>query len=317
MNTVFFLGAGVSKETGTPTEKELWKQVILKWQETGNKKLKQLLDFASYLNLAKQGEIVNADFSQLLTIIDLSLERNASLGCYDEDLLREIRRNMVYAMCLVLENIFEPEKMKSFRVFCTQLSPRDTVITLNYDTVLDRIMEHYIGRVSYGFKSTINYDNKKQKKGNREQLLLKPHGSLNWLFCNCCNQIFLLSPSEGLSWLDKDKYCPFDSHVLQNVIIAPSYYKRFSVPQLHDVWNKCFHRIKEAQVVNFIGYSFPPGDIHIIYLIKKAILAGHEIPQINIITPDPRGAVLKRCEKMFANYHYYKMSFDQYFKRYG
>jgi len=316
LTAVYFFGAGVSKEAGVPTQKEIWERIVSRWQETKDQWMKEILEFAAYLNFGADANNIQVDTAELLTLIDLALEQNAALGRYDGENLRKIHRYLIHAMCDVLETQIEPEKMDVFRDFCRILSPEDTVITLNYDTVVDRIISHHIGSVSYGFQFS-SWRNEYFVCGNDgKQLILKPHGSLNWLYCNCCNKIYRAFPKkEGPMPPKTDETCPWDGNALHEVIITPSFQKKFLVPQLHNIWVQCFDRIRTAREINFVGYSFPPGDIHIIYLIKRAVLAGGTIPAINVITPDSRGWVLDRCRRIFSDFCFYKMSFGNFFGR--
>src|SRR5690606_8883546 len=139
------------------------------------------------------------------------------------------------------------------------------------------------GAVSYGFPLT-PLSGEEIKPGGH--LLLKPHGSLNWLYCSRCNNVFLSSPPVTENYFPDRLKCLHDGDDLERVLVTPSYEKKFLVPQLHDVWHRCFCKLKEASRIFFIGYSFPPGDIHLIYLIKRAILAGGKSPEINIVARD-------------------------------
>ncbi|MGI6629384.1 MAG: hypothetical protein ACOX4H_02445 [Bacillota bacterium] len=66
-------------------------------------------------------------------------------------------------------------------------------------------------------------------------------------------------------------------------------------------------------MIYFIGYSFPPGDVHIIHLIKRAVLAGRKIPEINVVSPDSRGMMFQRCQSIFSKFNFYRTSFHDFF----
>ena len=309
---IYFLGAGASREAGIPTQKELWEQIEERLTKKGDKKIKPVLDFASYLNFAKPNTKVNINTAELLTIMDLALEQNVSLGKYGGDDLRKIRNILVNAMCDILEQAAYKEGAGVLAEFCQKLTGEDSIISLNYDTVIDHILMDCMGEIDYGFSFDQVFGTPFFGKREGKQLLLKPHGSLNWRYCSRCNHIYLLldKRKEGCS---RQLTCPADKHPLREVIVTPTYHKKFLVPQLHNVWMLCFEKIKEAEMINFVGYSFPPGDVHIIHLIKRAVLAGGKIPEINVISPDSRGTVFERCENIFSKFNYYRTSFRDYF----
>jgi NAD-dependent SIR2 family protein deacetylase len=310
---IFFLGAGASREAGIPTQKELWEEIQKNYFKTGALELKKILDFAAYLNFAKPNSNVQTNTAELLTLIDLTLEQNSALGKYAEKDLRRIKEILLAAICDVLEGAVKKERYGVLADFCQQLTSEDCIISLNYDTVVDHILFDCWGAVDYGF--SIEFMDEKAiftPKEAWQPLLLKPHGSLNWLYCARCNQLYLLLDSSAPKSPCGLK-CRRDRHPLSRVMVTPSYHKRFRVPQLHDVWRQCFARINRAQVIYFIGYSFPPGDVHIIHLIKRAVLASGHRPEIYVISPDTCGTVLKNCENIFSTFYYYRTSFHDYF----
>lgn len=309
--TVYFLGAGVSKEAGAPTQKEMWEQVVHLWKTTGDEKIKAVLDFAGYLNLDISGSPVKVNIAEVLTLVDMALEQDVSLGCYDPEFLRKIRHYFVYAICQVLKNSACLVKGKVFAAFCHALDPGDIVISLNYDTIIDGILMDCPRQVSYGFYLE-DFFGHMMGVSREGQLLLKPHGSLNWLFCRCCNGMYLASKEDEVL-AEPGFFCPKDRHRLNEVIVTPTYQKKFLVPQLHQVWGQCFQELKKADAITFLGYSFPPGDVHIIYLIKRAILAGGKNPEIKVVVPDSQGLVLARCESIFSRCRFFNTSFGRYF----
>lgn len=309
---IYFLGAGASREAGIPTQKELWEQIEERFAQTGDYQVKQVLDFAAYINFAEPNTKVNINTAELLTIIDLALEQNVSLGKYEGDVLRRIRDVLVHVMCAILESAVHKERYGVLAEFCQTLTYEDSIISLNYDTVIDHILMDCMSVIDYGFPFDHVFGEESLGKEERRQLLLKPHGSLNWRYCSRCNHIYLLLDKREEDYSRK-MTCLADEHPLREVIVTPTYHKRFLVPQLHDVWMLCFDKIKQAEVINFVGYSFPPGDVHIIHLIKRAILAGMKSPEINLISPDSYGTVFQRCENIFSKFNYFKTSFRDYF----
>lgn len=315
VNTIYFLGAGVSKETGAPTQKELWEEAIALWKRINDQKIKEVLDFGLYVNFGRDIDDIKVDFGELLTLIDLALEQDATLGAYNGNKLRQLRSNVVYTICKSLEHSIKPVKNDALDRFVKLLTPNDTIISLNYDTVIDNMIFDNFGKVSYGFVFSSIFSEDWEQEGSPGQLLLKPHGSLNWFYCKRCNNIYM-APKKYVQCSQKELLCLTDDYPLHEVIVSPSYHKRFLVPQLHDVWMQCFYQIKNADVINFMGYSFPPADIHITYLIKRAILARGKIPRINVVTRDSQGIVLERCNQTFADFNYFNTTFSDYMLKY-
>lgn len=299
--TVYFLGAGVSREAGVPTQKELWGMLLDRWQKKQDPKMGEVLECAAALNLGRLQPGMQVDLAQFLTLIDLALEQDVSLGPYDGETLRRIRALTVRAVCEVLQGSVQEGQEEKFYPFCRNLQGDDTIVSFNYDTVIDSMLKRFCGDLSYGFPVADKDGFLTETEG---QLLLKPHGSLNWLYCRRCNQIFL-SPRDC---------CLFDGHPLREVLITPTYAKKFLVPQLHLVWSQSFCRIKKARRLFFVGYSFPPGDIHLVYLIKRAVLAGGGHPEIHIVGPQG-GRMQERAAGIFTEFFYHPASFSEFFRQ--
>ena len=132
---------------------------------------------------------------------------------------------------------------------------KNTIITLNYDTVLEEALGNWKIPFWYGFKPrSVEYDaSSKWARENPDDALtiLKLHGSVNWAKSK---------RSRGRlnvygSYSDVLKV---DGRV---VLIPPTWRKSFQGP-LSEVWNAAIQALSEATRVVIIGFSVPPTDIH-------------------------------------------------------
>ncbi|TAK01183.1 MAG: hypothetical protein EPO39_14640 [Candidatus Manganitrophaceae bacterium] len=170
------------------------------------------------------------------------------------------------------ENIYQ-RFLKKFNI------PSDnttTFISLNYDTVL----EHALDQVntpdhSSWFYAHVQTDVPRDPKGIQIQVL-KPHGSLNWLFEG--NE-----PSVSISTdyqLDPVQNRSFKTNIFeQAMIVLPTQLKQeLNIESTQDkvttdlftkIWKSMADVLAEANRVFIIGYSFPSTDHHFRTLMRQ------------------------------------------------
>ncbi len=151
--------------------------------------------------------------------------------------------------------------------------------------------------------------------------LLNLHGSLNWKYCNCCNQT-LLTPWDrtidlhkgkflGFTYPDNEEYeyvCPLDGTEFQTLIMPPSYLKSLNQPVISQLFSEASREIRDAKKIVFVGYSLSDADVHIKALFRKQLRSDQEV----IVVNNKKAKVLKN--KYFAlakNMKYVQCSFEE------
>jgi len=170
-----------------------------------------------------------------------------------------------------------------------------TFISLNYDTLLDsqlnRCLEKNKTKTNYNDPSIecLNYDygfkvvNEKGKLqyGNKNILLLKPHGSLNLTFCERCKKFIWRLDSWYASMMNKRANCPCCKKYMNSPpLIPPLYGKNLEslqlAPEVTDKIKLIRDKIKDsiecAEHITIVGYSFPPYDYDFRYLFVEGLL---------------------------------------------
>lgn len=124
---------------------------------------------------------------------------------------------------------------------------------------------------SVSFRSVVNALS--NDAGVRQPLLLKIHGSLNWLYCPTCSQLDCFAGEKIVAQIAHDPM-PITCEMCQEprvpIIIPPTFFKVMSNFYLQQIWRKTEETIREADHLIFCGYSFPDADIHFKYLLKRA-----------------------------------------------
>ncbi|NJO36124.1 MAG: hypothetical protein HC869_26795 [Rhodospirillales bacterium] len=124
--------------------------------------------------------------------------------------------------------------------------------------------------------------------------LLKLHGSLNWYYCPHCQRLDLGISAEGnltekvlhkfvkgereKKRLLETRYegrevsgCEACGAEVRPVLISPSLYKDYRNPHISRIWYEAEMLLRHSSQVVFIGYSFPDDDVHVAYLMKRAL----------------------------------------------
>ena len=157
----------------------------------------------------------------------------------------------------------------------------NTIITFNYDTVLEDALMNIQVPIDYGFQQdwTI-YDDSWPKPDPKKKALklLKIHGSVNWFQNQRELQNVTIYRSYELG-VNKDKMP--SRHV---AIVPPTWRKDFSGP-LSDVWRESIHALRDATRIIFVGFSFPDTDAHIKYLLAAGLQENISLRNIYCINP--------------------------------
>jgi NAD-dependent SIR2 family protein deacetylase len=188
-----------------------------------------------------------------------------------EDFLR-----LTFAVLGAIELGAKPQNLYSKLVH--HLEPSDTIITLNYDTVLDRALIRSGWSPDTGY-CLIGGRNKVIPRSSgipasprlASVKLLKLHGSLNWMVRGSykkVQRVFEKKPSQVLvhKFPRKNEKSGFIRQ-----IIPPIYGKFFNHPHWQTLWGHAYKAIIESDVVVVIGCSLVDTDFHLSGMLGHAI----------------------------------------------
>lgn len=234
----------------------------------------------------------------------------------------------VFWFAHVLNEIQNGSPCPIYSEMVNQISEGDTLLTFNWDTILDRVL-YETGRWfpddGYGISFDSLLDKKWRDCNSTSSFckLLKLHGSTNWLGgyvtrnLQTGKRMWMADEKtvdshwcvvDGSEWFStyKDRwrpgYQPFSYFFPPNdpitdlplmpVIIPPKEVKSFDeyASLFNPIWQKAQEALNEADKLVIIGYSFPPTDEHAFSLIDQFI-SKHEDKMIEIIDPFSEGVV--------------------------
>jgi hypothetical protein len=158
---------------------------------------------------------------------------------------------------------------------------RSSVITFNYDDLVEQSIARLGGAYNFGFsqapklKGAVPYD----KNGLP---ILKLHGSVTW------------SNTNGEFTVHKD-YASVVGDGLVPEIIPPTWNKSIA-NQLAEVWFSAISRLSTATKIFIIGFSMPKTDMHFRYLLAAGMKENVSLREIVFV--DPAADISKRVAEL-------------------
>jgi len=197
-------------------------------------------------------------------------------------------------------------------------------ISLNYDVLLDdalrdcvrdRIIDDYdYGILLSDVTEPYGLGRPQQFRCRHGLLLLKPHGSLNLVYCSHkqapYGEGFYYSPTEPIAAVAHTLKCPGCGNPLKPLLIPPLYNKgdfiaasaykspRIAWRSTPETYRKhCDHRIKEilgrADEITVVGYSLPPYDYDFRSLLTTSLMGNpnRKYLRLTLVTKGDQTAV--------------------------
>ncbi len=349
MKTVVIFGAGATKACGGPLTNEILPAAYTSGIEEREQFLFTVKEFLKDVFFLPAATIPEAhDYPPLpllLSLVDMGIDLKHAFGPTSEcslgpvwapPLLNKVRSGIDYAIFAVLESSLRRPHANPYDELFRKIYDQDgqlpTVISLNYDLIADNTMFRIEEQSGGGVPNyACEIDTPAYKARPRGTLLLKIHGSLNWLYCPGCHRLDVGMSGRGFSKvLDEvyeqvrlgDRYgctsspCPACDTPVQPVMVTPTQLKDYRNPHLARVWYLAEMALRQAQRAIFIGYSLPDDDLHVIYLLKRGL---HHLKAENITVVEYGGQPLdqsevgKRYRAIFSpNIQWFSDGFEHY-----
>ena len=290
MSDVFIFGAGASMEYRGACgplfcDKDFF-QVVEKMWTTGNR-----ANFRNYdggrLDWPRLKQFVEKRFNRPVESIGLE-EAFVEVDGMEQDL------EDLFCRCIELALFWRmrgtsPQNLYTHCEFLRRvLRPGGTLITFNYDPILEYALTHiaHCGTISWNPVTGYGLPFKKEFSGGhlrelttKQQSnvsLFKLHGSMNWLF------FYGESPSQPRYLLRftndsllrgvgfKIMVEETSSTVLRPLFVPPKSAKDYESYGLTELWNKAEQALENPTSLTVIGYRFPKTDAGALELIRKA-----------------------------------------------
>lgn len=233
-------------------------------------------------------------FSQLESMIDAARFGPKGAAKLTGAELRKKRERLMKALAAVLEASTD-KAIRSERG-CTRhlklvnaLRPRDTVISFNYDCVMDCALRlggngKWGARYGYAFRRPSRVLEEGDRYWSADLpapnaastiYLLKLHGSLNWQLPPTADGDILLKQR-----LHRQNGTP------RFTIIPPGWSKHErDEPEFDELWKKAERALRNAKTIAVVGFSFTPTDLHVQAVVRLAIARSNSLRHLVIANP--------------------------------
>lgn len=284
MNTCYIFGAGASAAEGLPGTDGLFAQAFEVLGPQFDRSVRRVWTF---LERVFGIRIDGADsfrglpsVDEVISLVDHCVAEGQGLGhSYGPARLGRVKLALQHLLCATLDAAGDgaPTHTGPYRRFVEHLAGRGApvgLISLNYDTLLDRAV------ASAGLGPDYGFDRPDWRPDAHTLVLAKLHGSLNWALCPACDRIEVL---RGRATMGQVTCSGCGNPRLQELIVTPSLHKRYTSVQLKHVWSLAFDMLRQAERIVFVGYSLPAADMPVLHLILRAMLLQPARPAIEVI----------------------------------
>lgn len=168
--------------------------------------------------------------------------------------------------------------------------PTTSIITTNYDCCMDLALIH--GGIPLSYLVEFSNTPEIEQKDVSLIQLTKLHGSLNWFYCETCQQVHLIDIETAVAQYKENKYlypiiaiCKDCGGQLRGLLVPPLAMKFDIYPPLNTLLDRAADAFNQSDLIVVVGFSFADADLYISRMLSKAIQTSEEI-KLLIFDPD-------------------------------
>jgi hypothetical protein len=304
---VFLLGAGASKACGLPLTNELLPTVLPALKTKSLRK--RTADFLKYLYPYFEPRWRNyPNLEELLSLMDVYADFSSKVKSshkFEPHEVEELKDDLLAAITASLSAKTESIKIRKTQFFrlARLLRPGDAVVTFNWDLLVEKALTELGLDWSYELeKNTV--------------ALLKPHGSIDWFDGDKTKiKTSLTSPvidDIGALRVFQKFRMPRIGSPITPVIVPPLVNKKWKYLEFDRIWRSTWRALRTANDIHIIGFSLPPEDLHVRFVIRSAIRINEQTRsaplRVTVVNPD-KTVYLRFDRLMKTKVHYFESSF--------
>lgn len=188
----------------------------------------------------------------------------------------------------------------------------DSIVSFNWDTIVDFTLERTQLPMYKGYLDLMTKEPIRVRDFRNRPLLLKLHGSLNWIICpnpECYlhGKPRLAVKGKKLTRLFRTgqmRRCPHCGNDLGEPFIVPPTSQKMirRATLLHKLWLIARDKLPKCHRLVFVGYSFPSTDFYSEWLFRQIYFIDGPLPEIFIVNPEAmnkRSLVAQRYDRLF------------------
>ena len=254
------------------------------------------------------------NIEDILTNLEIDIEKNKS---NDLQIIRDRVTTIILVTFFKLTSKSDYYKKDGeYSLFFNELKDNDTIITYNWDLLLDNIFDRKKLTSELENRNlsgdVIENTSKKQylrmlmdlsayrdfswdrtgapyEKYHSKGYYLKLHGSIDWLYCpneDCgsYSKVFPVKNIIGKEYFITEYKCHECSSRMKYLIILPILNKNYSsFPFVKKLWNIAVEEIQSADELVIWGYRLPPTDFYNRWLFRQK---SDRLKKVSIINPE-------------------------------
>lgn len=165
-------------------------------------------------------------------------------------------------------------------------APRNTLVTFNYDLVVEDSLRRMRIPYDYGFREDhVDEDHESLNAFGADLALLKIHGSLNWSICEHKGPAPMEQTEINFDRIHLYKDFRALSQRASQPLLVPPTWRKIPIGPLGDVWNRAVGAIASATRIIVLGYSMPTIDQHFKYLLAAGLQRNISLRNILFVNP--------------------------------
>lgn len=286
-DVVFLLGAGASAASNIPTVGNLLPKLLDRARQIGRDDLDDLVRFCRNHDMDNIENLLTAAYISDFAATDQNIADLVHYFLFSQGseppnesprpdvtsvkFTQETLQTLFGLLTSTMISKNPNPTHESIREFATAYE-NISIVTTNYDCCIDEeLVESGIG-----LTGTIGEEN---PKGHEETVeLLKMHGSINWEYCESCQNVGKSHfPELKQNYMgDRQSYsvvgiCPNCYARRRPLLVPPISFKFLMFPDLIDIWYQARDRIAHADYIIVVGYSFADADAYLSKIISQAM----------------------------------------------
>ncbi len=302
-HTVLITGAGFSKPAGGPLLKELLSPEFLGLSEADPDALEAIVRLlAARRQDSRSTGSIESLFTEILRMARTHGEMSTPDDRWEAGWLLNGLTTHLASVCGDLRVRRRTRLWSTYTEYLRWLRKNSrslTVVTFNYDLLLEQLFDDFRVRFEYGRQTGIEFDDASRRSAVRRALpfrrvqVLKLHGSANWGVCRGCRkakaQDDLVVAFEKAYVPRRRKTCPrCKDKPIESGIVPPILEKSGESRHIGLVWLAARQALRRAREIIVIGYSLPQTDADALSLLDE-IAAPPRRPRITLVC-GPKGA---------------------------
>lgn len=319
----FLLGAGASKPapSSIPTVKELLPELVARARRLDREDLNQLADFCEQSRIDNIEDLLTA--AQLATFTsrnpvvqrlvnfllyrqdrdDSEVSRRRRFEVGDQSAVAFLQDTLQVLFGLLSSTMLPAQPNPAHKAIAGYVKEHGgSIITTNYDCCMDLALDDEKAKFSYG----LGFTNPTCKDGgaNTEKInLIKLHGSLNWFYCETCQEVQQTNIRSTVKNFMEDiepypviAICKGCGGQRRGLLVPPLAMKFDVAPPLLPLTAHAASAFECAGIIVVVGFSFADADMHITRMVSKSL---QRSANQKLVVVDPSPQVVQKLRRKF------------------